>query len=82
MNRTACFQTSKHYCECNGQGDKAIESKDEGHGQTRWYITMFHAGFNSPANNAWGYATEAQARGAIKRYQNRGAKARAQREGK
>jgi hypothetical protein len=34
----------------------------------RWFITMGHPGFNSPANNAFGYATQAHAFAAITRY--------------
>lgn len=33
-----------------------------------FYITMGHAGFNSPANNKSGYKTEKAARNAMKRY--------------
>jgi len=34
----------------------------------RWYIQFGYAGFNSPANNRRGYATEARALAAIRRY--------------
>lgn len=34
----------------------------------RFYITMGHPGFNSPANNRDGYATHAKALAAIRRY--------------
>ncbi len=37
----------------------------------RWYITMGHAGFNSPANNRNGYASKASAETASKRYEAR-----------
>jgi hypothetical protein len=37
----------------------------------RWYILMWIPGFNSPANNRLGYASEAQALAAIRRYQSR-----------
>lgn len=40
----------------------------EEHG--RWYIRMWFAGFNSPANNRQGYASEAHALAAIRRYQS------------
>lgn len=33
-----------------------------------WYITIGHAGFNSPTNNKFGYATESSARSAMIRY--------------
>ena len=36
--------------------------------EDRWYITMGHAGFNSPSNNRFGYETEANALRAMKRY--------------
>jgi hypothetical protein len=35
---------------------------------TRWVITMGHAGYNSPANNRAGYATRASALAAVKHY--------------
>jgi len=38
----------------------------------RWYITMGHAGYNSPANNAEGYNTRKSAEGANREYQKRG----------
>jgi hypothetical protein len=34
----------------------------------RWYITLGHAGFNSPANNAGGYSSKAKALAAMRRY--------------
>jgi hypothetical protein len=34
-----------------------------------WFIKMGYAGFNSPANNAFGYETKDKAIAAIKRYQ-------------
>jgi hypothetical protein len=34
----------------------------------RFFITMGHPGFNSPANNGAGYATRAKALAAIRRY--------------
>lgn len=34
----------------------------------RWYITMGHPGFNSPANNGLGYATKGMAVAAYRRY--------------
>jgi len=34
----------------------------------RWFITMGHPGFNSPANNGQGYRTHANALAAIRRY--------------
>lgn len=37
----------------------------------RWFITMGHAGFNSPANNGFGYASRERARAASERYARR-----------
>jgi hypothetical protein len=34
----------------------------------RWFITMGNPGFNSPANNGFGYATRNLALAAIRRY--------------
>lgn len=39
--------------------------------ESRWYIRMGFAGFNSPANNRFGYATKATAEAACLRYQNK-----------
>lgn len=36
-----------------------------------WYIKMGFAGFNSPANNRFGYKTKDAAEAAILRYQGR-----------
>lgn len=38
----------------------------------RWYITMGHAGYNSPANNGEGYHTRKSAIGANLHYQKTG----------
>lgn len=38
----------------------------------RWYIKMGFAGFNSAANNWDGYATQAGAEAAIRRYESKG----------
>lgn len=37
----------------------------------RWYIASGYAGYNSPANNGFGYVSEAKALASIRRYQNR-----------
>lgn len=37
----------------------------------RWFIRMGHPGFNLPANNWKGYATEAAARAAVRRVLSR-----------
>lgn len=38
----------------------------------RWYIQMAYAGFNSPANNGFGYDSELAAKHAHLRYANKG----------
>ena len=40
----------------------------------RWYIQMGFAGFNSPANNRFGYETKAKAEAACLHYQQKGGK--------
>lgn len=52
---------------------QAEVNEDEAVEQTngRWYIAMGLSGFNSPANNAFGYDTKAKALAAIRRYQAR-----------
>lgn len=37
----------------------------------RWFIKMGFCGFNSPANNRFGYESKAKAEAAILRYQNK-----------
>lgn len=37
----------------------------------RFFITMGHPGFNSPANNGIGYGSEAKARAAVRSYSRR-----------
>lgn len=37
----------------------------------RWFVTMGHPGFNTPANNGRGYATWAAAAAAVRRYGRR-----------
>jgi len=48
--------------------DNQVKQAESG----RWYITMFHPGFNSPANNRSGYATSGAAIKATRRYGRRG----------
>jgi hypothetical protein len=45
-----------------------------------FYIRIGFCGFNSPANNRFGYASEAKAVAAIRRYQAAGERHRAQQE--
>lgn len=51
---------------CQGCADVAKQAPTG-----RWFITMGHCGFNSPANNRSGYATQAAAVAASKRYQGK-----------
>lgn len=37
----------------------------------RWFIAMFHPGFNTRANNARGYATQAQALATLRKFAGR-----------
>jgi len=37
----------------------------------KWFITMGHPGFNSPANNRSGYATRQAAEASVRRYGRR-----------
>jgi len=45
-------------------GDQPVKEGPDG----RWFITMGHAGFNSPANNRSGYASKESALRAHKKY--------------
>lgn len=53
------------------QQDEALAVEEK---NGRWYILMGFSGFNSPANNAWGYVSQAKAEAAIYRYQGRSAR--------
>ena len=68
MARPTC-DTTNHVCNCGGLGQSAVELING-----RWFVTMGHAGFNSRANNGFGYATEANARRAVATYQGRTAR--------
>ncbi len=48
---------------CYGCG-QAVKQGPDG----RWFVTMGHPGFNSPANNRDGYATLARALAAVRAY--------------
>ena len=52
------------------RGTDCCHAVKEGPGE-RWFITMGHPGFNSPANNRDGYATQAKALGAVKKYSSK-----------
>jgi hypothetical protein len=59
---TPACQTGTHgYCS---QCEAPVKQDRLG----RWFITMGHPGFNSPANNRLGYGTQAQAVAAYRRY--------------
>lgn len=62
-----CYFSPQHpLCHCGGKGDQAVVQDPE---TGRWYITMWHCGYNTPANNGPGYKSESAARSTIKRYQ-------------
>lgn len=46
----------------------AVAQRNDG----RWFITIGHPGFNSPANNGHGYATRNTALAAYRKYSARG----------
>ena len=52
---------------CDGCATAVKENPATG----RWFITMGHPGFNSPANNRDGYATKRAAEKALAMYANR-----------
>lgn len=54
-------------CHATGCPEAVKENPETG----RFFITMGHPGFNSPANNGTGYATYAKARAAIRHYSGR-----------
>ena len=49
---------------CRGECGHLTKQAQSG----RWFLTMGHAGFNSPANNGRGYETKAKAEAAHRRY--------------
>lgn len=57
-------------CNCRGEGEQAVELKMT-HDGPRYYITMGHAGFNTPVNNRMGYATRNMAIRTIMKYQSK-----------
>ncbi len=50
----------------NEMVDEAVERKLGG-----WFIKVGFAGFNSPANNRWGYKSKEAAEAAVLKYQNK-----------
>jgi hypothetical protein len=64
LSDTGC---ERDVCHATGCPQAVKERAETG----RFYITMGHPGFNSPANNRDGYATKAKALAAIRRYSAR-----------
>jgi hypothetical protein len=62
-----CEQEHNAYCGRHGTCEQAAKQASWG----AWYLTMGHAGFNSPANNAQGYETRAKAMAAYRHYSNK-----------
>ena len=54
---------------CYGNCSEPVKQRGD---TGRWYITMGHPGFNSPANNAAGYSTSAAALASLNRYGTKG----------
>jgi hypothetical protein len=65
-----CMKAELSLVPCKGQRGMSVKVRyyigDGSKG--RWFITMGHPGFNSPANNAQGYASKAKAEAALRRY--------------
>lgn len=57
--------------QCAGLCTEPVKRREDG----RWFITMGHPGFNSPANNRDGYGSWMQAVQAMNRYYAKGRKA-------
>lgn len=53
---------------CSGGCGSAVKMNEA---TGRWFITMMHPGFNSPANNRTGYATFEAVTKALGRYASR-----------
>jgi len=67
---TDCVTETSNYRElCRGTCSAPVR-QDATSG--RWYVTMGHPGFNSPANNRSGYVSEAKALASLRMYANRG----------
>jgi len=63
---TTCIQMSRFGLCCNGCPDTIRMNEATG----RWFITIGHAGFNSPTNNRSGYVSWQKAWESSKRYAN------------
>lgn len=66
-------------CDLGFECPDVVESREVGGLGLRWFVTMGHCGFNSPANNRTGYSSRLSAVMASRRYEQRG---RAAREGR
>lgn len=68
------FELDRPYLDANCPGSEKGICRDPNcteavkQGPTGWYITLGHAGFNSPTNNRMGYRSEAQAKAAWKKF--------------
>ena len=63
-----CFNTEHpDICRVTGCAEAVKLNPETG----RWFITMGHPGFNSPANNGAGYHSKDSALKAFRRYGNR-----------
>lgn len=51
-----CQAGQAGYCQDRNCGSRAKQAPDG-----RWFLTMGHAGFNTPANNGKGYASKGRA---------------------
>ena len=68
LSNTGC---ERDVCHATGCPEAVKENPATG----RFFITMGHPGFNSPANNRNGYATAAKALAVIRRFSTRGSSA-------
>lgn len=66
------FDHLKSSCLGDCAGPDCEERVKEEAGTGRWFITMGHAGYNSPANNRSGYASKTAALKAHQTYGERG----------
>lgn len=69
-----CMETGM--CPLGSMCPDAVEVRVDRFEGKRFYLTMGHAGFNSPANNRDGYVSKAAAVAASRRYEERGRRAR------
>lgn len=67
METTHLYSTCTGYCEVPNCPERVKQASTG-----RWFITMGHAGFNSPANNRAGYESADAATAASARYEAKG----------